>query len=280
MLDINEFRSILIDNGLIQADEMIGGEWTPLLNQLEYLQNPVTMEKASSPWLIDAAELIDLIKVFDKGNTPALTNAGGSVKIKDAALKKYLRLSLHKLLYLRLHPWGLPSLENEEKTGQMNLPTRGCEVLSIANKDLLGGWDGDNGFFAPFSDEELKDIEKWAKEIIETQKIQAGRKGRAALGDMVIRIKAECPEKVLQMNQTERLNFIADLMQWAGFLENVPKAKERQQEGMRDERKDMLRNWVREAKEVEMKTFYKDCKKCPNFMACPIRQNLKCFEKI
>lgn len=299
MLNIEEFRSILIDYKLLQEGMPVGKEWMPLFEELERLNNPCKVEADKYPWYIDSEELIQLINLVRGGGLFRREEKGkkGKVKIQykeaitDEALKKYLLLSLHKLLFLRWgFDWGLN--EKEKELGQITIPGVGCKEFAIVKPPKALGGTGD--FVQPFSEEELNALLDISKALNEAKKIQAGReeKNRAALGNMVVKIKAECPEKVLQMNQTDRLNFIADLMCWAGLLEGeqgemdlwnaLKEAKEKGDNlgGIRQERKNNLRSWVNASRNVEIKTFYKKCQGCTEFEKCAISQNLKRFDKI
>lgn len=295
MLNIEEFRSILIDYKLLQEGMPVGKEWMPLFEELERLNNPCKVEADKYPWYIDSEELILLINLVRGGGLFRREEKGekGKVKIQykeaitDEALKKYLLLSLHKLLFLR---WGFDCglNEKEKELGQITIPGVGCKEFAIVKPPKALGGTGD--FVQPFSEEELNALLDISNALNEAKKIQAGREGknRAALGNMVVRIKAECPTEVLDLNKTDRLNFIADLMLFAGV--KVPQQMRVETNNLhnpiyspgeaRKARRKMLENWAGAARKVEEKTFYKKCQGCAEFEKCAISQNLKRFDEI
>lgn len=289
MIQLEEFRSILVDYGLLQDCAPVGKQWEPLIELLQDLNNPLTIEEDSYPWLIDSEELIQLIKVVGGAGATYFNNAEkGKGIISNRALKKYLLLSLHKLLYLRWGlDWGLN--EEEKKAGKHLIPGIGCkEAVIVEPKDALGELSGD--FVKPFSNQELEALLDISKDINEAKRIQEGNedKQRAALGNIAVRIKAECPNEVLNMSKRSRLNFIADLMVFARV--NVPQQlvietanlqnPKYKPDDARRARERMLKNWALAAKKVEEKTFYKKCQGCAELEKCAISQNLKRFDDI
>lgn len=247
-------------------------------------------EESLQVWGQDSEELIHLINAVGKGGEIKVQPAtGGAVTIQSKALQKYLLLSLHKLLYLR---WELDSKPTEEETkeGSRWLYINGySKPVKVGIKQPLEG-EEERGFIQPFSEKELETLLQASCWLKEAQKIARGRENKnfAALGEAVIRIKADCPPEALKMGKTSLLNFIADIMYQEGFFEGVPDAlklslemEKRLQNPLyttgevRKERQKMLTYWVKAAREVKLKTTYKNCSQCADFDNCPRSKNLE-----
>lgn len=243
-------------------------------------------EESLQVWQQDSEELIHLIKAIGEGGEIQVQPAtGNAVKIQNKALQKYLLLSLHKLLYLR---WGFDSdaTEEEAKEGRKWLYINGySKPVKVGIKQPLEG-----GFIQPFNEEELETLLQASCWLKEAQKIARGRgnKNFAALGEVVISIKADCPPEALKLSKTDLLNFIADIMYQEGFFEGVPDAlalsvemEKRLQNPLyttgevRRERQKMLTYWVKAAREVKLKTTYKNCSQCADFENCPRSKDLE-----
>ena len=246
-------------------------------------------EESLQVWEQDSEELIHLIKAVGEGGEIQVQPATGkAVKIQNKALQKYLLLSLHKLLYLR---WGFDSkpTKEEAKEGSRWLYINGySKPVKVGIKQPLEGEEG--GFIQPFNEEELETLLQASCWLNEAKKIARGRGGQslAALGEAVIRIKADCPPEALKMGKTDLLNFIADIMYQEGFFEGVPDALALSVElekrlknplyttgEVRRERQKMLTYWVKAAKEVKLKTTYKNCSQCADFDNCHRKMDLE-----
>ena len=246
-------------------------------------------EESLQVWQQDSEELIHLIKAIGEGGEILVQPATGqAVKIQNKALQKYLLLSLHKLLYLR---WGFDSKPTKEEAeeGSRGLYINGySKPVKVGIKQPLEGEEG--GFIQPFNEEELETLLQASCWLKEAQKIARGRgnKNFAALGEAVISIKADCPPEALKMSKTDLLNFIADIMYQEGFFEGVPDAlalsvemEKRLQNPLyttgevRRERQKMLTYWVKAAREVKLKTTYKNCSQCVDFENCPRSKDLE-----
>ena len=280
------FDAILQKNGLPRD-----AHWKPILDWAEMQkQKPQEEEKKEGLKYIDAEELIRLIKILESSWEVNVKGSAGTIPLKDTNLKKYLVLSLHKLLQLCM---GLDKpCEEDGAKGIVTLLALGsADFVKVGFKKELEGEEG--GFIQPYDGEELDALLGMALGLKQYQRIQEGRgKKVVALGNKVAKVLASIPSDVkAMMNKTDLLNFAGEVMALAGVLDEVPKWKELSEElvrcerrgwlvgDVRKERKKMLENWLKDAKKAYNKSEILDkCKECESFDSCAVTRRLADFE--
>ena len=265
--------------------------WKPLLDWAE-MQMQKPQEEGAKEGLknIDAEELIRLIKILESSWEVNVKGSAGAILLKDKNLKKYLVLSLHKLLQLSM---GLDKpCEEDRAEGITRLLAPGsADFVKVGFKKELEGEEG--GFIQPYDGEELDALLGMALGMKQYQRIQEGRgKNVVALGNKVAEVLASIPSDVkAKMNKTDLLNFAGEVMALAGVLDEVPKWKELSEElvrcekkgwlvgDVRKERKKMLENWLKGAKDAYYKSEILDkCKECEIFDSCAVTRRLADFD--
>lgn len=241
-------------------------------------------------WDIDAEELIRLIMLLETNNHVLVQGASSSISLVDKALHKYLILSLHKLLQLK---WGLENPSKEDlKCGKVGIIAEGAEdFVFVSNRKAFSRKEP--FFIQPYDEEDLEKLLVLSKRLKECHQLKQGRgKDISFLGESVALIQASIPNEVKEgLSKTDLLNFVGEVMDMAGLMDNVPKWKAlsnelamREKNGwvlgdIRKERQKMLANWVRRAKEVYSKIQSIDkCKGCKEYEGCIVPNRLKDFD--
>lgn len=209
---------------------------------------------------VDWDELIRLIKLLESSKEVDISNAIGiKVSLNDENLKRYLILSLHKLLYLATR-MDNPSKE-EAQRGEHTIWRFGKQY-TIKLKKPLEGERGD--YVEPFSSEELdKLLEMNAPLKAFKHKARAKGKYTPLLGDRVAEVLTYIPDEAyLGKSKTDMLNFAGELLELAGVLDVAPKWLElsramamAENNGLlvgdyRRQRQKMLMNWLRSGKKL------------------------------
>lgn len=279
-------------NELLQKNDLPrDAHWKPLLDWAEMqMQKPQDEGEKDGLMYIDAEELIRLIKILESSWEVNVKGSAGTIPLKDKNLLKYLVLSLHKLLQLH---FGMDKpCEEDLKEGTIKLLAPGsADWVKVGIKKELEGEEG--GFIQPYDSEELDALLGMALGLKQYNRIQEGRgKNTFALGNKVAEVLASIPCDVkANLNKTDLLNFAGEVMALAGVLDEVPRWKELSEElvrcekngwvvgDVRKERKKMLENWLKGAKEIYLKTELPDkCKECESFDSCAISQRLAYFD--
>ena len=280
------FNAILQKNALPRD-----AHWNPLLDWVE-MQKQKPQEEGEKEGLmyIDAEELIRLIKILESSWEVNVKGSAGTIPLKDTNLKKYLVLSLHKLLQLSL---GLDKPCEEDRAEGITriLAPGSADFVKVGFKKELEGEEG--GFIQPYDGEELDVLLGMALGLKQYNKIQEGRgKNVVALGNKVAEVLASIPSDVkAKMNKTDLLNFAGEVMALAGVLDEESKWKELSEElerckekgfnlgAIRKDRKKMLEYWLKGAKEAYLKSEISDkCKECEIFDSCAVTRRLADFD--
>lgn len=280
-------------NAILQKNQLPSdANWKPLLDWIDLQEYQIQGEEDEREGLmfIDAEELIRLIKILQSSWEVNVKGSAGTIPLKDTNLKKYLVLSLHKLLQLSM---GLDKpCEEDRAEGIIKLLAPGsADWVKVGLKKELEGEEG--GFIQPYDGEELEALLGLAQGMKRYNRIQEGRgKNVVALGNKVAVVLASIPSSVkVNLSKTDLLNFAGEVMALAGVLDEVPKWKELSEElvrcemkgwnvgDLRKERKKMLANWLKGAKDAYYKSEITDkCKECKMFDSCAVTRRLADFD--
>lgn len=238
---------------------------------------------------MDSEALIRTIKLFEAGGAIEIKGEGGSVQIEDETLKHFVLLSLHKLLQMK---WALYNpIEEELQEGKFKRLANGSpDWVKIGIKEELWG-----GFIEPYNSEELEGLLMLSEGIKNYKKIRQGRgKNVAYYGDCAAAVLGAIPEEVkAAKNKTDLLNFVGEVMELAGILDNEPHWKKATETLERHEklghydlgadkkaRKQIVANWLKGAGRIYCQSELLGCrgKDCKNFGKCIVTEKLNSYE--
>ena len=243
-------------------------DWSAIIELIWYGENEGVLDiELEGLEYIDWEELIHLIELLESSKGLIRVKGNVEVNLNNDSLKRYLLLSLHRLLYLSTGMYK--ASDNEVQEGKFKLMRLGktCE-LNI--KEPLEGVD--SGFIEPFSPEELDKLLKiqlGIKRHIQRLKGEGRGEGKYIpyLGIRVSEVLDLMPERVyLEKKKTDILNFAGDILQLAGNLSSEPKWAELTKKydrvkktgwgdlsAIRKERQKKVLYWLKRGKEVSCK---------------------------
>lgn len=196
----------------------------------------------------DINDLLHLIKIFDRHKTIIIQGGGTKFEIKEGELHKWLRISLHNLLYKVLELGDPTSLTTFFFTEQ-----------GIKVPQSLEG-EGENWVEAFSNDSIEKLADLYEARIFERKKLVDSKQiNRTALGSWIVELASKLPEEALQlMDKTSLLNFCGDLLALTGALDKYEKWNDKTRElydrpaymntgDARSSRMDLVEYWVKKA---------------------------------
>ena len=149
------------------------------------------------------------------------------------------------------------------------------------------------GFIQPFDSKELDSLYIAELGLVNYNTIKKGRgKRRAFLGDKAAAVIASIPSEVRGgFTKTDLLNFVGDIMELAGYLDNevvwkeCTKELERYKElnlsrgAITKQRKKIVENWLKGAKDAYRKAdITPKCKDCKCYNDCHVSRVLQFYD--
>lgn len=163
----------------------------------------------------DCRDLLHLIRMFDRCKNIDVIGQTETIRIGQGNLQKWLRLSLHKILYQTLE------MDIIDEEGVKTIV--GTEDMVEVRQPLKVGHSCFRGYVEAFPSDTIDDLLKLYEGNIYDNKIRTQRSELdiVALGLDVIELSIRFPQEILQqMNKTELLNFCGDIL---GVVRNLTK---------------------------------------------------------